>query len=315
MTCNCWSGCVPPGSSTSTPRPGDRARWARHRATAPSSPLRPCPAARPDFERTAESGLYGSVTVRAWAGLHQKLGSTGRWASWPRDKQLPIVRGTVLQVVVGHLPDGRKPPKDLWLRHAGPVPADPDLLWKAYLRRFDQEHFHRFAKSYLGLASAHLSSAAATDRWVALAMGPTPSYASPATSSTTSAAPGTHGPTRQAAQSLQGPSRLPPTPRTNRHTRRLAQTRPPRPRPPERLEEPPEIQATALPQERTDPQQTRRVTTKSLNRKLSGLARKFVGGCVHAARAWAGFVVASMRRSSPRGQCGELPAERPAMAL
>ena len=52
-----------------------------------------------------------------------------------------------------------------------PRPADPDLLWKAYLRRFDQEHFHRFAKSYLGLASAHLSSAAATDRWVALAMG------------------------------------------------------------------------------------------------------------------------------------------------
>ena len=125
----------------------------------------------PDFERTVESGLYGTVTVRAWAGLHQKLGSTGRWASWPRDKQLPIVRGTVLQVVVGHLPDGRKPPRDLWLWHAGPVPADPDLLWKAYLRRFDQEHFHRFAKVYLGLASAHLSSAAATDRWVSLAIG------------------------------------------------------------------------------------------------------------------------------------------------
>ena len=125
----------------------------------------------PDFERTAASGLYGTVTVRAWTGLHQKLGSTGRWASWPRDTPLPIVRGTVGQVVVGHLPDGRKPPKDLWLWHAGPVPADPDLLWKAYLRRFDQEHFHRFAKSYLGLASAHLNSAAATDRWVALAMG------------------------------------------------------------------------------------------------------------------------------------------------
>jgi DDE superfamily endonuclease len=124
----------------------------------------------PDFEHTAQSGLYGTVTVRAWTGLHQKLGSTGRWASWPRDKPLPIVRGTVLHVVVGHLPDGRKPPKDLWLWHAGPVPADPGLLWKACLRRFDQEHFHRFAKVYLGLASARLNSAAATDRWVALAM-------------------------------------------------------------------------------------------------------------------------------------------------
>ena len=45
---------------------------------------------------------------------------------------------TVLQVVVGQLPDGRTPPKDLWLWHAGPVPADPDLLWKAYLRRSGQ---------------------------------------------------------------------------------------------------------------------------------------------------------------------------------
>jgi DDE superfamily endonuclease len=124
----------------------------------------------PDFECTVESERYGSVTVRAWTGLHQKLGRTGRWAHYPTDRQLPIVRGTVLQVVVDHLPDGRKPPKDLWLWHAGPVEADPDLLWKAYLRRFDQEHFHRFAKVYLGLAHAHLGSAEATDRWVALVM-------------------------------------------------------------------------------------------------------------------------------------------------
>src|SRR5216684_3948854 len=65
----------------------------------------------------------------------------------------------------------------------------------------------------------------------------------------------------QAPQPLQGPARLPPTPRTNRHTHLLTQTHPPWPRPPERLEEPPEIQTTALPQERTDHQQTRRVTT------------------------------------------------------
>jgi hypothetical protein len=104
-------------------RPGQMGAPPRHGAEFSCSD----PARRhaPDFERTAESGLYGTVTVRAWTGLQQKLGSTGRWASWPRDKQLPIVRGTVLQVVVGHLPDGRTPPKDLWLWHAGPVPADP----------------------------------------------------------------------------------------------------------------------------------------------------------------------------------------------
>jgi len=47
------------------------------------------------------------------------------------------------------LPGGRAPHKDLWLWHHGPAEADAgltDLLWKAYLRRFDQEHFHRFAR-------------------------------------------------------------------------------------------------------------------------------------------------------------------------
>ena len=243
-------------------RPGQIGAPARHGAEFSCSD----PARRhaPDFERTAESGLYGTVTVRAWTGLHQKLGSTGRWASWPRDKQLPIVRGTVLQVVVGHLPDGRKPPKDLWLWHAGPVPADPDLLWKAYLRRSGQEHFHRFAKSYLGLASAHLSSAAATDRWVSLAMG---AYAQLSLA-------------RHLVDDLRRPWHPRPDPakplspcKVRLGFRRLRarigtpadSPKPARPGPgrPKGSKKPPEIQATALPQERTDHQQTRKVTTKA----------------------------------------------------
>ncbi|MBS2964798.1 hypothetical protein KGA66_17200, partial [Actinocrinis puniceicyclus] len=48
------------------------------------------------------------------------------------------------------------------------TPVDVDLLWKAYLRRFDQEHFHRFAKVHLGLARARVLSAQAADRWAAL---------------------------------------------------------------------------------------------------------------------------------------------------
>ncbi|WP_433411367.1 transposase [Microtetraspora malaysiensis] len=127
----------------------------------------------PDIDLTAGSVRYGTVTVRAWKGLHQKLTRTGRWAGHSADERLPIVRGTVLQIVVDRLPDGRRPTKDLWLWHAGPVEVDPDLvdlLWKAYLRRFDQEHFHRFAKVYLGMARAHLASAQATDRWMHLIM-------------------------------------------------------------------------------------------------------------------------------------------------
>ncbi|MET7391600.1 hypothetical protein ACFYPT_41755 [Streptomyces sp. NPDC005529] len=148
-------------------RPGQMGAAPRHGAEFSCSG--PAKRHTPDSEHTVESEQYGTVTVPAWTG-HQKLGSTGRWANWPRDKRLPIERGTVLQVAVDHLPDGRKPLKDLWLWHASPIPADRDLLWKAYLRRFDQEHFHRFAKVYLGPASAHLGAAAATDRWVALAM-------------------------------------------------------------------------------------------------------------------------------------------------
>ena len=36
----------------------------------------------------------------------------------------PVLRGTVLRVTVDHLPDGRKPPKAMWLWHAGPAPPD-----------------------------------------------------------------------------------------------------------------------------------------------------------------------------------------------
>lgn len=127
----------------------------------------------PGIELARESPRYGHVTVRAWKGLHQALGRTGRWAGYPGDEPLPVVKGTVLQVCVERLPDGRKPARDLWLWHSGPQEAGADLadlLWKAYLRRFDQEHFHRFAKMYLGLDAAHLASAEATDRWAALVL-------------------------------------------------------------------------------------------------------------------------------------------------
>jgi hypothetical protein len=53
------------------------------------------------------------------------------------------VKGTVICVTAEHLPGGRKPLRDLRLWHHGPAEADAglaDLLWKAYLRRFDQEH-------------------------------------------------------------------------------------------------------------------------------------------------------------------------------
>jgi hypothetical protein len=126
----------------------------------------------PDSELTAESPRYGTVRVQAWRNMHQQLTRDGHWTDWPPDTELPIVRGTVIRVSVERLPGGRKPHKDLWLFHCAPPDIEPDidLLWKAYLRRFDQEHFHRYVKVYLGLRAAHLASSAATDRWVQLAL-------------------------------------------------------------------------------------------------------------------------------------------------
>jgi hypothetical protein len=99
----------------------------------------------PDHELVAQSARYGTVRVQAWRNMHQELGRSGHWAGWPPDTRLPIVAGTIIRVSVEYLPGGRKPHKDIWLFHSGPPGVEPDLdlLWKAYLRRFDQEHFHR----------------------------------------------------------------------------------------------------------------------------------------------------------------------------
>ena len=151
-------------------QPGQRGAPRRHGRKLCLSDPATGPA--PDVELTAASPRYGNVRVQAWRGMHQELGRSGHWANWPPGTKLPIVAGTIIRISVQHLPGGRKPLKDVWLFHTAPPGTQPDidLLWKAYLRRFDQEHFHRFAKVYLGLRAAHLASAAATDRWVQLAL-------------------------------------------------------------------------------------------------------------------------------------------------
>lgn len=145
---------------------GDRGRPRRHGAQ--FSLADPTTHQDPDTEQAFDSERYGRVRVRSWRGMHQALSRQGWWSDFPLDKDLPIVRGTLVQVIVERLPHGKGRHADLWLWHAGPVLTDPALLAKAYFRRFDQEHFHRFAKAHLGLGAAHLGSAEAVDRWIAL---------------------------------------------------------------------------------------------------------------------------------------------------
>ena len=86
--------------------------------------------------------------------MHPLIHGDRGWFADNWDGDLPVLRGTVLRVIVDHLPDGRKPRKTMWLWHAGPAPLSLDELWRAYLARFDEEHAFRFAKGTLGLTAA-----------------------------------------------------------------------------------------------------------------------------------------------------------------
>jgi hypothetical protein len=50
----------------------------------------------------------------------------------------------VLRLQVDHLPSGSDPkPLWLWWSRRTATPAETDLAWQAFLRRFDIEHFFR----------------------------------------------------------------------------------------------------------------------------------------------------------------------------
>ena len=116
-----------------------------------------------------DTPLYGTVRVDAWPGVHPLIhGDRGWFAGW--DGELPVLRGTLLRVIVEHLPDGRTPHKTMWLWHAGPGPLSLDELWRAYLARFDEEHAFKFAKGTLGLTAAKVRTPQQADRWVRLVM-------------------------------------------------------------------------------------------------------------------------------------------------
>jgi hypothetical protein len=108
-----------------------------------------------------------AVRVRTWANLHPKVCvHEGRGSRGP----LPIVVGTLVLVEVERLPRGerRREPRVLWLWwHGGPDGAAPDLdlLWRAYVRRFDLEHTFRFLKQTLGWTAPRVRHPEQADLW------------------------------------------------------------------------------------------------------------------------------------------------------
>jgi DDE superfamily endonuclease len=121
----------------------------------------------PTATLVCQDDQYGRVTVQAWAGLHPKQQRhPGHGSRGPR----PIVRGTILWVQVQRVPARTRPPKVLWLWWAGPGPLDLDLLWRAYIRRFDLEHTIRFAKQTLGWTIPRPRTPEQADRWTWLVL-------------------------------------------------------------------------------------------------------------------------------------------------
>ena len=97
------------------------------------------------------------MDVRAWAGLNTYVRRPVR----PGVRQTapgcyrgprPLARGTVVRLHVGRLPGQRRKPEVIWLwwqppagspSRGHPTAADLALLWRAYARRYDLEHWSR----------------------------------------------------------------------------------------------------------------------------------------------------------------------------
>jgi hypothetical protein len=145
--------------------PGSTGRPRRHGAKFAFADPATWPA--PTATLTCQDDQYGTVTVKAWAGLHPKQQRhPGHGTGGPR----PIVRGTIVRVQVERVPAKTRPPKVLWLWWAGPGTCDLDLAWRAYVRRFDLEHTVRFAKQTLGWTTPRPRHPEQADRWTWLVL-------------------------------------------------------------------------------------------------------------------------------------------------
>jgi hypothetical protein len=118
----------------------------------------------PDAVHTCADEQYGAVRVQMWHRLHAKTQQhDGHGSRGPR----PIVPGTLVRLTVDRLPGRSRAPKTLWLWWAGPSgqTPDPDLLWRAYTRRFDIEHTFRFARQTLNWTLPRPRTPEQADRW------------------------------------------------------------------------------------------------------------------------------------------------------
>ena len=148
-------------------RPGQMGRPVRHgaRVALAADAARP----EPDAVTTTVTSRYGRAEACSWQRAHQKLYACGPWEG--HQGELPVIEGTLIRLAVDHLPHEREPkPVWLWTSRPDADPAEADLCWQAFLRRFDLEHTFRFLKQALGWTRPKLRDPAAADRWTWLVL-------------------------------------------------------------------------------------------------------------------------------------------------
>ena len=118
----------------------------------------------PAAETSTQTTRYGTAVASAWTHLHPLLTRRAAWTD--HTGPLPIIHGSIIRLVVDHLPGDRNP-KPVWLWHSRPElsPTDMDRLWQAFLRRFDLEHTFRFLKQTLGWTRPRVRTPDQADRW------------------------------------------------------------------------------------------------------------------------------------------------------
>ncbi|MFL1442058.1 NF041680 family putative transposase [Nocardiopsis protaetiae] len=118
----------------------------------------------PDRATRTDTARYGTAEAMAWERLHPRLAHRGPWLD--HDGELPIVEGTLVRLVVERLPGDAAPkPVWLWSSATGIDAEEVDLIWRAFLRRFDLEHTFRLFKQTLGWTAPRVRSPEAADRW------------------------------------------------------------------------------------------------------------------------------------------------------
>ncbi len=80
----------------------------------------------------------------------------------------PHVTGTVVRVTVTRHAGRARTPLELWLWWQGPGAPDLDVLWRAYLRRYDIAQLFRFLKQTLNWTTPQIRTPEQADRRGAL---------------------------------------------------------------------------------------------------------------------------------------------------